>query len=228
MGIGRQRSSSATLDAFLKWAKAAGYRIGEHPDHGGVHPVHAKGSWHYDGLAADLNWGPPGSPAGEMTKLKRAARVAETFGLGIILAARGTTGSASAHRDHLHVDVGSSSNWGDRYDTPPVGDSKVQRLQRAVHMPWAEADNMWGPATDARLEAVRHASRLKGVKFPHGVRTAQQAVGTKADGAWGTASRKAHDATVAAVQRVLGVDDDGVWGPRTERAYTNLRKDRKR
>ncbi|MFD6176709.1 MULTISPECIES: peptidoglycan-binding domain-containing protein [unclassified Isoptericola] len=227
MGIGRQSASASTLRAFLKWAHAYGFRVAEHPDYGGVHPVHTKGSWHYDGLAADLNYGPAGSPASERTAAQYAIQVAQSMGLGVIYALRGTHGSAAGHRDHLHVDVSASTNLGDRYTTTPKGDRRVQQLQEAVGFPWKQRDNLWGPDTEKRLEDVRAASRFRGSKFPHGVAATQRAVGADDDGKWGPKSRAAHDRTVQAIQRVLGVKADGVWGPTTERAYQALRKEKR-
>lgn len=225
----RTVASDDTLDHYLAWADAAGFRILEHPDYGGVTPsLHIPGSYHGKGMAGDLNWGPAGAPAGEMSKLAYAAEVAQSMGLGCILASRGTGGSASSHRDHLHVDRSSSTNFGDRYTTTPHGTRKVQRLQGVVHFPAAQRDNLWGPDTEKRLDAVRQASRFGGTDFPHGVKTAQLAVGTKADGKWGDASRAAHDRTVQKVQRVLGVGVDGVWGKKTDAAYLKLRKAWKR
>lgn len=228
MGIGRQAASSADLKAFLKWAKAYGFRVLEHPDYGGVHPVHTAGSWHYDGLAADLNYGPPGAPAVERDAAAYAIKSAQAFGLGCIYALHGTHGSAATHRDHLHVDVSVSTNLGDRYSTTPRGDRKVHQLQGAAHLAMRRRDNLWGDDTEKRLDAVRQASRFHGTDFPHGVKTAQRSVGVKVDGKWGPKSRRAHDKTVAKFQAVLGVTADGVWGARTERAYLALRKDRKR
>lgn len=38
-----------------KWAQSKGYRVGEHPAFGGVHPVHTSGSLHYVAQALDIN-----------------------------------------------------------------------------------------------------------------------------------------------------------------------------
>lgn len=227
MAIGRQAATAADLNGFLRWAKAYGFRVAEHPDYGGVKPVHARNSWHYDGLAADLNYGPAGAPASERAAVKYAIQVAQSIGLGCIYALRGTVGSAAAHRGHLHVDVSASTNLGDRYTTTPKGDRKVQRLQAAVKFASKHRDNLWGDDTEKRVGAVRAASRYHGVKFPHGVKLAQRSVGTKVDGSWGANSRAAHDKAVVKIQTVLGVARDGIWGPATDRAFLALRKDKK-
>jgi hypothetical protein len=228
MAIGQQQASSHTLDRFLAWAKAHGFRIAEHPDYGGVTPVHTKGSWHDDGLAADLNWGAPGTSSAERREFEYAIEVAQSMGLGCIYALKGTAGSASTHRTHLHVDCGPSTNLGDRYTRTPAGDRKVQLCQNAVHFPLKQRDNLWGADTEKRLESVRAASAFKGGKFPHGVKFTQKCVGVTEDGEWGEKSRAAHDKTVMELQTQLGVKADGIWGAKTDRAYLALRKDKKR
>jgi hypothetical protein len=228
MALGKQQASSHTLDRFLAWAKAYGFRIAEHPDYGGVHPgVHKKGSWHDDGLAADLNWGAPGTSSAEKERFKHAITVAKSMGLSTIHALYGTNGSASTHKTHLHVDCGQWTNLGDRYTRTPAGDRKVQLLQNAVHFPLKERDNLWGSNTDKRLESVRAASKFKGGKFPSGVKFTQKCVGTPQDGTWDDADRAAHDQTVMKIQGILGVKADGIWGAKTDRAYLALRKEKK-
>ncbi|MGF0115157.1 hypothetical protein ACQFYA_02365 [Promicromonospora sp. Marseille-Q5078] len=224
-GLGKQMSSSSTLEHFLAWARAYGFRISGHPKYGGVKSgTHAAGSWHYDGLAADLNWGPAGAPASERARVKYAIKVADSMGIGVIYARDGTVGSAAHHRDHLHVDAGSTSNYGRGLVSVSAGQRKTQRLQAATHFAVRDRDNLWGSNTDQRLQAVRAASRMHGGKFPYGVKVAQRAVGVTADGKWGPKSRAAHDKTVASIQRTLGVRADSVWGAGTERTYLALRK----
>ncbi|MCK9794564.1 hypothetical protein M1843_12480 [Isoptericola sp. 4D.3] len=223
--IGRQKSSSTTLKAYLSWARAYGFRVSEHPSYGGVtRGAHSRNSWHYDGLAADLNWGPAGTSATERSRLRFAIKVADSMGLGVIHARDGSVGSAAGHRGHLHVDVGTTSNYGRGRVAAPAGSRTAQRLQQVAHFPLAQRDNLWGPSTDQRLQAIRAASRMHGSKFPYGVKTAQRAVGVTPDGAWGPKSRAAHDKAVAALQRVVGVSPTGTWGPATERSYTSVRK----
>lgn len=225
MGFGKQSSLASTLKRYLRWAHAYGFRVSEHPAYGGVtRGAHASRSWHYDGLAADLNWGPAGAPPSERANAKFAIKVANSLGLGVIYARDGTVGSAGDHRSHMHVDVGSTSNYGKGLVAVPTGQRRTQSLQAAAHFPWAQRDNLWGANTDKRLQAIRAASRMHGTKFPHGVKLTQRAVGVTADGKWGPKSRAAHDKTVAAVQRALSVSATGVWGPVTERTYLKVRK----
>ena len=89
----------------------------------------------------------------------------------------------------------------------------ITALQRAVR---ATADNISGPDTRKRIDAVRKASTWGGTKFPYGVAYTQQVVGTTADGVWGKNSRAAHDNTVAAIQRAVGATVDSIWGNETE------------
>lgn len=113
MALSAQKSSKATLHTFLRWAVANGYSVGENLDFGTrkvTAGVHAKGSWHYDNLAADLNHGANG--ANERAKLLTALAKAQSLGLAVIFAKTGTVGAAKNHQNHLHVDVGSWSNIG--------------------------------------------------------------------------------------------------------------------
>lgn len=96
----------------------------------------------------------------------------------------------------------------------------IRALQRAVG---AADDNVGGPDTRKRLDAVRAASEWGGESFPHGVTFAQRVVGTEPDGIWGDISRECHDSTVEDIQRALnalgyGLKIDGVYGPLTDAA----------
>ena len=82
---------------------------------------------------------------------------------------------------------------------------------------------MWGPDTDKRADAVRMASAMHGVQFPHGAAYTQAVVRVDTDGVWGNDSRAGHDRVVALIQRALGVKDDGVWGPVTDRTFALAR-----
>lgn len=226
MALSKQSAPTQNLKIFMTWADAAGYRVNEHPDYGGVTAVHTKGSWHYDGLAADINWGAPGSPRGEAGRLLAALAVAESMGLAVIYARDGVEGAAANHQSHLHVDVGSWSNHGAGNVHSASGDLVPWRIQGAVYPdgPVVARDNIWGPDTDKRVWAVRQASAFAGELFPYGVEYTQQVVGTADDGDWGDLSRLAHDHAVAAIQRALSVGDDGRWGNGTEGAYQRARK----
>lgn len=221
MALSKQATPTRNLTAFMSWADGAGYHVGENPDYGGVTPgVHTANSWHYDGLAADINWG-TSSPPSERPHLLAALEVAESMGLALTYARDGSAGTAANHRHHLHVDVGQWSNYGTGDVRRHGGDLKVWELQYPVR---AVQDNLWGPDTDKRLHAVRRASKHGGERFPYGIAFTQRVVGADDDGEWGPNSRAEHDETVKDIQRVLGVDDDGVWGSVTDRSYQLARK----
>lgn len=95
----------------------------------------------------------------------------------------------------------------------PVKYTDVKALQKAVR---AVADNVVGPDTLKRVDAVRKASGWGGRKFPYGVAFTQRVVGTIADGWWGRNSNAAHDKTVAAIQKAVGAKPSGVWDDKTE------------
>lgn len=227
MALGRQKSPVQALVTFCLWAERKGYSVGEMHGFGTVHPVHTRGSWHYDregrwGKAADINWRRSGEPA----RLRTAAAKAIELGLGVIYAQYGTNGPAASHRTHLHVDVGPYSNLGRGSFAPRGGgDILTENVQRAVR---TKADQIWGEDTDRRVSAVRMSSRHKGGRFPRGVKFTQRVVGASDDGVWGKRSSAAHDATTRAIQRALNVSDDGIWGPATDKAYRNARDLRRR
>lgn len=89
----------------------------------------------------------------------------------------------------------------------------ITGIQRAVR---AAADNVNGPDTRKRVDAVRKASTWGGRQHPYGVKYTQAVVGTKADGVWGKNSNTAHDATVRAIQAAVGAGVDGIWGTETD------------
>lgn len=98
-----------------------------------------------------------------------------------------------------------------------------RKLQTAVRV---TADNYWGEGTEKACNAVRHAAQGK---FPHGVKFAQQVVGAKSDGEWGTNSRKALRQTIYNMERALVEMShtrfvvDGTWTTETESAYQKVR-----
>lgn len=103
---------------------------------------------------------------------------------------------------------------------PTPSHPDIRPLQAAVG---AQQDDVWGPDTEKRFDALRSATTHHGYKFPYGKAYVQRIVGTSADGIWGPASAKAHDRKVAQIQHILGVSNDGIWGPNTEKAYLAIR-----
>lgn len=188
MAVTKQVASKATLKKFLAWAARSGYKVGEHPDYGTVHPVHMKGSWHYEQGAADLNFGSNG-PA-ERAALITAMSVAESLGLAVTFARDGSVGSAAGHKNHLHVDVGSVSNYG-------RGNVAVKRATTTA----VPGGGNVVKGNDA-IAAVQ--SRLK-----HGYPA--YAGNLVVDGIDGPATK----AAVREFQRRSGLVADGIAGPRT-------------
>jgi TP901 family phage tail tape measure protein len=73
-----------------------GYAVGEHPAFGGVAPVHAKNSYHYKGMAIDVN--ADSFPGGEPAALDRLySRLKNMPGVVELL------WRVAGHFDHLHV-----------------------------------------------------------------------------------------------------------------------------
>lgn len=101
MAIGAQVISGDKLIAFGKELQSLGYRVGEHPSFGGVHPTaHTRGSWHDDGLAIDVTY--PGTATKSREMLNKAVDLAKARGItGIIWWSYG-------HYGHAHFDV---SGW---------------------------------------------------------------------------------------------------------------------
>lgn len=97
--------------------------------------------------------------------------------------------------------------------------SNITALQRAVR---ATPDNVYGPDTRKRIDAVRRASRWGGKAFPYGVAYTQGVVGTVVDGIWGANSEAAHDRTVGAIQQAVGAVVDYIWGNETETKVNRL------
>lgn len=228
MALSRQVTPTYVLNIYMRWAHLNGYRVGEHPAYGGVTPgVHAPQSWHYEGLATDINWG-TGNPPGERAKLVAALTVGESMGLALTYARDGTVGSAATHRGHLHADVGEWSNYGRGPFRRTPGSLLPYRLQQAVFRSHAQRDNIWADRTDKRLNAVRMASRFHGVKFPYGVRFTQRVLGAPESDSWTRQAREEHDAAVLEIQEALKVTEDAVWGPDTDAAYLAARRRYKR
>lgn len=93
-------------------------------------------------------------------------------------------------------------------------------LQRIVG---ANPDNIWGPDTEKRINAVRMAAKYFGRKFPYGVAYTQRVVGTTADGSWGKNSIAAHDRVVKKIQAGFGIKQDCLYGPDTNKHVLALK-----
>jgi len=233
MAMSKKVATTESLVRFCRYAERKGARVGEMHGFATVHRVHSANSFHYDkdgkyGQAADINYGAAGTSHAERDMLNHLIVVARSFGLSVIYAKYGTTGSASAHKTHLHVDVGSWSNLGSKsgaFRTTP-GDGVVWETQPTIH---AMQDNLSGDETVKRLNALREASNHGGVDFPYGVEFAQNVVDTIEDDVWGVNSRGAHDHTMVDLQKVwksAGLYKgkiDGIWGPLMDNAFISFK-----
>lgn len=232
MALSKQSAPLRNLVILKAYAKRLGVRVTESFPEDAPNPgVHNPNSWHYDSgthrgtthsLAADFNYGVAGASQTERDMLAHLVTVAQSLGLAVIYALYGTTGSAGAHRTHLHADVGSVTNLGKGPRKPTPGDAVVWDTQPVIH---AAQDNLAGNETKRRLAALREASNYGGRDFPFGVEFTQDVVGTKEDGAWGPKSRAAHDTTMEKLQDAWKQVDlyagevDGIWGPKMEAGY---------
>ena len=89
-------ADKAGLVAFGKKLQSLGYRVGEHPDFGGVAPVHVTNSQHYRREAIDVN--ADGAKGGEKAMLDKANAMALAAGFKTIWQAPG-------HYGHVHIAV---------------------------------------------------------------------------------------------------------------------------
>jgi len=98
------------LIEFGKLLRKKGYAVSEHPMFGGVHPVHAPGSEHYNkrgpggGGAIDVNADPFNSPfKNEKNAINAIIGLAGQYGLRTIWQSAG-------HYDHAHFDISNRGN----------------------------------------------------------------------------------------------------------------------
>lgn len=158
-----------------------------------VEAVHADGTW----TAIEGNTDVAGGRTGGRVMRQRRSRLGEGGGFGY----PAYTEAPQATR---------------------VGPVEITRAtQRAVNMPAAQIDGVWGPVTDGRVNLVRLAAL--GTFLPDAVNDVQVCIGTPADGVWGPASAAALADTVEVLQRTWGATVDGEWGPNTEARWQACR-----
>ena len=195
MALSKQQAPTSHLTAFLAEVAGRGYHVGENPNYGGVNnAVHRPGSWHGDGLAADINWRGAGS---ERQKLLELIPLAEAYGLGLTFARDGVVGSARTHQGHLHVDVGSWSNYG----RGPV------RAHRATRKPPSSSGKRRKPRKLGTLRRGRRTGRIK--LWQRILRASGHKLA--ADRVFGAVTY----AETCDWQRARGLVPDGVVGPRS-------------
>jgi TP901 family phage tail tape measure protein len=127
-----------------------GYEVGEHPAFGGVHPVHAPNSYHYRGMAIDVNddappFAPGGPEPGSLDRLYK--RLKGTSGIVELL------WRVAGHFNHLHVamsgaggPLGGATAQLDRVKVGGAGSALKSVVQGAL--------DMTGGGAQAQLDAV--------------------------------------------------------------------------
>jgi len=92
---GEMAFASGGLVPFGRWLQSKDYNVSEHPLFGGVHPVHAKNSWHYKAGAIDVNH----DQSDEKNAINKVINVARQYGLRVIW-------QVADHFNHAHFDIG--------------------------------------------------------------------------------------------------------------------------
>lgn len=120
-----------------------GYAVAENPAFGGVHPVHVPNSWHYKGMAIDVN--ADNFPGGEGPALDKAAAWLRRNYAGQILELLWRT---TGHYDHLHVAIG-GTGAGDLSGMPGGGGQKVNLDRVKIN-----GDDLLGQAIQAAVDTA--------------------------------------------------------------------------
>lgn len=129
--------------------RAMGYAVGEHPAFGGVAPVHTQNSYHYRGLAIDVN--ADNFPGGEGPALDKAAAWLRREYAGKILELLWRT---AGHHDHLHAAIGGSGTGG----TGGIGGlGEPPEIKRVL----TKAKGRLGDISQAALDTFRAAAQKR-------------------------------------------------------------------
>lgn len=203
MALGARKSSNAALESYLRDMHARGLRILEHPKYGGVnHRVHVAGSWHGNGAAADINYGPSGAPREERAVLIWAARLAEAKGLNAIYShwrQHPLINTRNNHWDHLHVDVGHTFGFTDKKP-----DAARYRKLLATPVPGFTRK-------PRRLPTIRRGGKNYLVRLWQEFLIEHRYLGGKPDSIFGSKT----EAATKAFQKEHSLVRDGVVGPKT-------------
>jgi hypothetical protein len=89
---------TSDIVAIGRRIEAMGYTVSEHPQFGGVHPVHTSNSYHYSGRAIDVNWYPAAEEPGRLDQLYDWIRAN-------VPAIRELLWRRPGHYDHLHLAI---------------------------------------------------------------------------------------------------------------------------
>lgn len=95
-GIGTPPTSD--IVAVGRRIEAMGYHVSEHPQFGGVRPVHSRNSYHYVGRAIDVNWYPAADEPAKLDQLYAWIRAN-------VPAYKELLWRTTAHYDHLHLAI---------------------------------------------------------------------------------------------------------------------------
>jgi hypothetical protein len=91
----RQSSEIVTVGRQIQ---AMGYSVSEHPQFGGVNPVHMQNSYHYAGRAIDVNWYPATDEPVKLDQLRDWIRANVRDYKELLWRTKG-------HHDHLHLAI---------------------------------------------------------------------------------------------------------------------------
>lgn len=129
--------------------RGMGYAVGEHPAFGGVAPVHTQNSYHYRGMALDVN--ADNFPGGEGPALDKAAAWLRREYAGKILELLWRT---AGHYDHLHVAIGGSGTGG---TGGIAGIGEPPEIRRVL----TQAKGKLGDISQGALDTFRAAAQKK-------------------------------------------------------------------
>jgi len=96
-----QQTGQAKVVAVGRLLQQHGFLVSENPAFGGVHPVHASGSYHYQGRAIDVNWPNAAKEPAHLRPLYNS--LAKTHPTELFYQNRGIPGPVPNHYDHLHL-----------------------------------------------------------------------------------------------------------------------------
>jgi hypothetical protein len=129
--------------------RGMGYAVGEHGAFGGVAPVHTPNSYHYRGLAIDVN--ADTFPGGEGPALDKAAAWLRREYAGKILELLWRT---AGHYDHLHVAIGGAGTGG---TGGIAGIGEPPEIKRVL----TQAKGRLGDISQAAMDTFRAAAQKR-------------------------------------------------------------------
>ncbi len=97
---GKGSRTPKDVEALGDWLVSQGYRVSQGPGKYGPIGRHMDNSYHYKGLALDVNWEPSGEEPFMMDRLAGQLRAQDWHVLWKV----------AGHYDHLHVDAGAQNS----------------------------------------------------------------------------------------------------------------------